>query len=250
MCNTPGPDQPGTAERISAFLTRFDPPARVVAVSWRDDAELQAYYLPPGSAEPTGTPGIICIGETRSKEALFRLMARPSRARGLALLCADLGDPAAPPLRRSIRPETCISALIDHLADEPGIDPARIAVMGDGSASSLVARGVAFARRAPAAGCDGGLWERWASNHSWPSPVPLDDVAPPFGRAMPCPTLIPLRRAKDIDPAHAQELLVSRLPQISGDAGGKLVDLGGAESRVQVESILDWVRDRLRERIG
>ncbi|MCG6205775.1 hypothetical protein LPW26_14070 [Rhodopseudomonas sp. HC1] len=243
----------GKADGISAFLTRFDPPARAVTVSWRDDAELQAYYLPPGAVEPTGAPGVVCVGETRSKEALFRLMARPSRARGLALLCVELGGPEEEPLRGSIRPETCISAMIDHLADEPGIDPARIAVISDGTASSLVARGIAFDGRAAAAVCDGGLWERWAGDHASPSPIFLADAMLPLGFAMPCPTLIPLRPAKDIDRTYARGLLASRLPQRWGEDGSGRVDLGdglaAAQSRLPAGSILDWVRDRLRERI-
>lgn len=249
MCKTSGTKSRSEADRVIASLRRFDPPARPVAISWRDDADLPAYYLPPGAAAGGGAPAVICVGETRSGGSLFRLLARPSRDRGLALLCVDLGSPDAALLRDSVRPESCISSLIDHLTSEPGIDPARIAVMGDGSASSLVARGIVFDGRAAAAVCDGGLWELWACDHA-PSPPLLSDRSPPPGLAMPCPTLILLHPRHGLDPSHARRLYAPRLANGSDRKGPGRMDFGiglAGGAGLSVGPILDWVRDRLGE---
>jgi hypothetical protein len=55
--------------------------------------------------------------------------------------------------------ETSIGCVMDYLIARNDIDERRIAILGDGSGSSFVARGVVLDNRFAAAVCDGGIWD-------------------------------------------------------------------------------------------
>ncbi|WP_322514875.1 hypothetical protein SR870_17870 [Rhodopseudomonas palustris] len=237
------------AQSTRRYLRSFDPPGRAVTIPWRDEADLRGYYLPAGGSDTKAAPAVVCIGETHSKDTLLAVMAAPARARGLALLCVDLSlAGAAPAPRGSVRLESCVSAIIDDLAERPGIDPTRIAVVADGSPSSLVARGVAMDGRVAAAVCDGGLWELWADAHGASSGCCAALPPMPIAAMIRCPTLVALRRDGGIDPAHARRLLAGRPGSHRSDF--VVADCAGADAEMAPETILGWVGRRLSRQRG
>jgi dienelactone hydrolase len=55
--------------------------------------------------------------------------------------------------------ETSIGRCVDYLIERGDIDERRIGILGDGTGSSFIARGVALDQRVAAAVCDGGIWD-------------------------------------------------------------------------------------------
>ncbi|MBI5130885.1 MAG: hypothetical protein HZA66_15700 [Rhodopseudomonas palustris] len=240
------PELPGFPEAgIARYLKSFDPPGAVVAIPWRHDADLDGYYLPCSDAGTQPTPVIVGIGETYGKGALLTALARPARDRRLALLCVDLGSAGDTSVQRcAIRPESCVSAVVDYLVEQPEIDPARIAVIADGSPSSLVARGVAMDGRVAAAVCDGGLWEQWEHAQTTRLSSGLHAIAPrPIAASIRCPTLIPLRPDSGIDPAYARQLLANGRSDRRNNIS--VADYAATDAGTVAASILDWVDRQL-----
>lgn len=146
------------------FLAKLTPQGETVVIPWLEERSLEGFYLPVTSHGANAHPVVVCIAETRrTKEEILSLVLRSARQRGMALLCVDLPDEAPSP---RVAAETGITAALDYLIESRGTDPARIAVIGDGSPSSLVTRGIALDGRAAAAVCDGGLWDLWAARQT------------------------------------------------------------------------------------
>jgi len=239
-------DLQGSVEAgVARYLSSFDPPGVVVAIPWRQDADLQGCYLPCGGAGSERSPVVAGIGEMHGKAALLTALAGPARDRRMALLCVDVGAAADASARRcAIRPESCISAIVDYLAEQPEIDPARIAVIADGSPSSLVARGVAMDGRAAAAVCDGGLWELWEHAQTTRLSSGLHAIAPkPIAASIRCPTLVPLRADDGIDPAYARQLLSNGRSDRPDNIS--VAEYTAADPGTAAGAILDWVGRQL-----
>ncbi|MDF3809136.1 dienelactone hydrolase [Rhodopseudomonas sp. BAL398] len=196
---------------VEKYLANLRPRGEVVVVPWLDGHSLDGYLSFPVASDSAPVPAVICIGESgRRKHELFFAMARHARDRGMALLCVDVGYDAALVESgvRATRPETSVAALVDYLMEREDIDGDRIAVIGDGAASSWVTRGVAFDRRLAAAVCDGGLEELWQSDAAaghggFPAmirPVPL-------ARKTGCPVLVVIDEFGWLDPQWAGKLL-------------------------------------------
>ncbi|WP_213289472.1 S9 family peptidase [Bradyrhizobium sp. sGM-13] len=148
------------ARRYIAHLT---PAGEVVEIPWQEDYPLEGYFLPaPGASHRT--PVVVCMGDPghRKEEYLFKV-ARYARDRGLSLLAVDLlGSGTGAKFDEVVgRPdlEMSVSHVMDYLTTRDDIDEHRVAVLGDGSGSSFVARGVALDNRFAAAVCDGGIWD-------------------------------------------------------------------------------------------
>jgi hypothetical protein len=233
---------------VVQFLESLDPPGAAVSIPWREGRTLNALYCPVHGAGSDAAPVVICVAETRySKDALVAALAPQARPRGIAVLCIEPGEPAATgPLDLRARPETAIVAAIDYVIDGLGVDPRRIAVMADGSPSSLVASGVALDGRIAAAVCDAGLWALWEGEHLGSSAARLASGKAAAAAALPCPTLVPLDARDGIDPAHARRLLASRYPRngrIAVTAFGT-TDVAGWEPDpvLAADAVFDWLR--------
>ncbi|ABE37563.1 conserved hypothetical protein [Rhodopseudomonas palustris BisB5] len=243
-------DPSAEPEAIRRCLESFDPPVEAVAIPWREDLFLDSYYLPFERSGTDRAPIAVCIGEMRSKEELLIVMARPARERRLALLCVDSGSDDVEAPRRSVRPESCVTAVIDYLVELPGIDPNRIALIADGSPSSLIAKGVVMDGRVAAAVCDGGLWELWEHAQTASLPGYLGAIAPtPIVAAIRCPTLIPLLPGSGIDPVYAKDLLSSHQARdrriAIADLAPQQSEMAPADSRIWAETTLNWVSRQL-----
>lgn len=145
------------------YLEHLVPAGEVVEIPWLYDYPLQGYFL-PATAGPAPAPVVICIGEPGSrKEAYLSKMTRYARDRGMALLAVDLLGCGTGAEFENVagRPdlEAAIGCVMDYLLARADVDEHRIAILGDGSGSSFVARGVALDRRFAAAVCDGGIWD-------------------------------------------------------------------------------------------
>ena len=135
----------------------------IVAIPWLNNVTLQGYYLPARTTEKPG-PAVICIGEPgHRKEEYLSKLARHAFERGISLFAVDvLGTETGAPHEAILdcrKLDSAIGHFMDYLSDRDDIDAERIAILGDGWASSFVARGITFDPRFAAAVCDGGLWD-------------------------------------------------------------------------------------------
>jgi dienelactone hydrolase len=145
------------------YLEHLTPAGEVVEIPWLDGHALEGYFLPVPAVSGK-TPVVVCMGEPghRKEEHLCK-SARYARDRGMSLLAVDLfGSGTGVQFEKIVgRPdlETAVGHVMDYLTTRDDIDERRIAIVGDGSGSSFVARGVALDRRFAAAVCDGGIWD-------------------------------------------------------------------------------------------
>jgi dienelactone hydrolase len=145
------------------YIEHLTPAGEVVEIPWLDGYALQGYFLPVPAAS-SKTPVVVCMGEPghRKEEYLYK-SARYARDRGISLLAVDLlGSGTGVAFEKIVgRPdlETAVGHVMDYLTTRGDVDQRRIAILGDGSGSSFVARGVALDRRFAAAVCDGGIWD-------------------------------------------------------------------------------------------
>ncbi|NEW91897.1 alpha/beta hydrolase [Rhodopseudomonas sp. BR0M22] len=234
------------------YLENLTPQGETVAIPWLEGRSLEGFYLPivPHGADPG--PVVVCIAETRrTKEEILSLVLRSARQRGMALLCVDLPDEMA---AGCCAPETGITAILDYLTDSRGIDAARIAVIGDGSPSSLVTRGIARDGRVAAAVCDGGLWDLWATQQTEARGAALgmmQSCARPS--VLTCPLLVPLRDGDGIAPAHARHLLTERHPgnrdillKVFGENSGTPWPIDGYDWILVADFVFDWLSRHLK----
>lgn len=234
------------------YLEKLKPQGETVAIPWLEDRSLEGFYLPVAPHGGDAGPVVVCIAETRrTKEEILSLVLRSARQRGMALLCMDLPDETS---AGCSAPETGITAILDYLTDSRGIDAARIAVIGDGSPSSLITRGIARDGRVAAAVCDGGLWDLWAMRHTETRGAALGMVqscARPS--AVACPLLVPLSDGDGIAPAHARHLLAEHHPgnrdillKVFGENSSAPWPVDGYDWILVADFVFDWLGQHLK----
>jgi dienelactone hydrolase len=244
------------------YLKHLTPAGEVVQIPWLDGYPLEGYFL-PAPAVSNRTPVVICIGEPghRKEEYLYKT-ARYARDRGMSLLAVDLlgSGTGARFGKVAGRPdlETAIGHAMDYLTTRDDIDERRIAILGDGSGSSFVARGVAFDRRFAAAVCDGGIWdlqERMFLMNRLASPgagIAARNGLGGVARHIKCPVLITLGEHGWLGADHVTELL-RQLQAEHQDISVKIfagpetaASQGHADNPTLAnEFIFDWIADRL-----
>jgi dienelactone hydrolase len=145
------------------YIEHLTPAGQVVEIPWLKGYALEGYFLPAPAAS-NRTPVVICMGEPgyRKEEHLYKT-ARYARDRGMSLLAVDLlGSEIGVQFEKIVgRPdlETAVGCVMDYLTTRDDVDEGRIAILGAGSGSSFVARGIALDQRFAAAVCDGGIWD-------------------------------------------------------------------------------------------
>ena len=147
---------------------------------------------------------------------------------------------------------------MDYLTTRDDVDESRIAILGDGSGSSFVARGVALDRRFAAAVCDGGIWdlhERAFLMNRSASSSPDRAATGDYGRLaqnLACPVLITLGARGWLEARRVTELF-DRLRADDRDITLKIFQ-GSETAAAQAhadnptlanEFIFDWLADRL-----
>ena len=244
------------------YLEHRTPAGEVVEIPWLSGYPLEGYFLPaPATLGPT--PAVICIGEPghRKEEYLYRT-ARYARDRGMSLLAVDLlgldnGARFENVVGRSDL-ETAVPSIMDYLAARDEVDERRIAILGDGSGSSFVARGVALEQRFAAAVCDGGLWDLHERAFLAERIAPRDeDMAASLkcsriARNPKCPILITIGEHGWLNAEHVNALF-KRLKNNQRDITLKIFK--GTETAASQghsdnptlanEFIFDWIADHL-----
>jgi hypothetical protein len=193
----------------------------------------------------------------RKEEYLFKV-ARYARDRGMSLLAVDLfGSGTGARFDKIVGRadlETSIGHVMDYLTTRDDIDEHRIAILGDGSESSFVARGAALDNRFAAAVCDGGIWDmheraflmnRLSLNSSGTEGGWL-------GRNLRCPLLITMGEQGWLESDYVAGLF-ERLKADHPDASLKIFESSETAAAhghrdnptLANEFIFDWVADRL-----
>jgi dienelactone hydrolase len=244
------------------YLEHLTPAGEVVEIPWLDGHALEGYFLPVPAVSGK-TPVVVCMGEPghRKEEHLCK-SARYARDRGMSLLAVDLfGSGTGARFEKIVgRPdlETAVGHVMDYLTTRDDVDESRIAILGDGSGSSFVARGVALDRRFAAAVCDGGIWdlhERAFLMNRSASRSPDRAATGDYGRLaqnLACPVLITLGARGWLEAGRVTELF-DRLRADDRDITLKIFQ-GSETAAAQAhadnptlanEFIFDWLADRL-----
>jgi dienelactone hydrolase len=255
----------GTCAR--RYLKHQTPAGEVVEIPWLGGYPLEGYFLPAPAASAQ-TPAVICMGEPghRKEEYLYRT-ARYARDRGMSLLAVDLlglhnGARFGSVVGRSDL-ETAVPSIMDYLASRDEVDERRIAMLGDGSGSSFVARGVALDQRFAAAVCDGGLWDLHERAFLAERRAPRDAgmaarlECSRIARNLKCPVLITIGEHGWLEPEQVN-VLFKRLKNNRRDITLKIF-MGTETAASQGHSdnptlanefIFDWIADRLECVVG
>ncbi|QPF86116.1 alpha/beta hydrolase [Bradyrhizobium genosp. L] len=253
----------GMRRCASSFLKSRVPEGQVLSIPWTDDVSLQAYYL-PSSFRDNG-PVIVCVGEPGSyKEELIAKYANHANERGLSLLTVDMlgTETTLPPEPLEGRKfEAAMSQILDYLAEKPGVDSTRIAIVADAWSSSVVARAAASDARFAAAVCDAGIWDAHERSfffrHAGHRRSTCLDEPNAISRGIDCPLLVTAAEGGWLLPNALIEF-GNQLANIHHDA--RLVMFRRAETAAMQghidnptlanELIFDWLEDRLRLRKG
>ncbi|MGR4932754.1 alpha/beta hydrolase family protein [Bradyrhizobium sp. CAR08] len=154
---------------------------------------LLAYHLHAGISDARA-PAVICISmEEETGASLLGRLLPVVIGRGLSVLVVSHEDISNRMQGQSI---TLLSCCLDYLSARPDIDPARIAVYGEGLSAILATEFAVSDRRIAAAVCDGGLWS-WArtiASVSWiTGETAVDEVSArrsQIMRKLRCPVLV------------------------------------------------------------
>jgi dienelactone hydrolase len=250
-------DMRSCARRYIAHLT---PAGEVVEIPWLEGHTLEGYFLPAPAASHR-TPVVVCMGDPghRKEEYLFKV-ARYARDRGMSLLAVDLFGPGTGARFDKIvgHPdlETSIGHVMDYLTTRGDIDEHRVAILGDASESSFVARGAALDNRFAAAVCDGGIWDMHeraflmnrlslsgsGAGGGW------------LGRKLRCPLLITMGEQGWLESSYVVDLF-ERLKADHPDVSLKIFESSETAAAhghrdnptLANEFIFDWVADRLEQ---
>jgi dienelactone hydrolase len=250
-----------------SYLTHLTPAGEVVEIPGLSGYPLEGYFLPaPGASAQT--PAVICMGEPghRKEEFLYKT-ARYARDRGMSLLAVDLlgtdnGAQFANVVGRSDL-ETAVGHVMDYLISRDDVDERRIAILGDGSGSSFVARGVALDQRFAAAVCDGGMWDLQERAFLAERVLPHDAcIAARIGcsriaRKITCPILTTVGEHGWLE-AERVRFLFEQLKKDQLDITLKIFtraetadSQGHADNPTLAnEFIFEWIADRLKTRVG
>lgn len=123
-----------------------------------NQSEAPAYYLPSGHPKLC-SPAVICV--SREQEAAATLLGRVlplAVGRPISILVVSHEDVFSQPRGEST---FFLSSCLDFLSVQPGVDPTRIGVYGEGLSAVVATDFAAADTRVAAAVCDGGLWN-WA----------------------------------------------------------------------------------------
>ncbi|MDE5452497.1 alpha/beta hydrolase [Bradyrhizobium sp. CSA112] len=246
------------ARRYIAHLT---PPGVVVEIPWLNGYALEGYFLPAPAASGRA-PVVVCMGEPghRKEEYLYKA-ARYARDRGMSMLAVDLlGSGTCAKFDEVVgRPdlETSVGHVMDYLTTRDDVDERRIAILGDGSGSSFVARGVALDNRFAAAVCDGGIWDMheraFLMNRHSPNGLGSNGVeGGSAGRKFHCPVLITMGEQGWLERDHVTDLF-ERLKIANSDISLKIFESSETAAAqghrdnptLASEFIFDWMADRL-----
>ena len=141
------------------YIECLTPAGEAVEIPWLDGYPLEGYFLSAPAAS-NRTPVVICIGEPGHPKEEFLYKTRYASNRGMSLLAVDLGTGVRfEKIVGRTDLEMAVGHVMDYLTTRRDVDERRIAILGDGSGSSFVARGVALDPRFAAAVCDGGIWD-------------------------------------------------------------------------------------------
>jgi dienelactone hydrolase len=241
------------------YLEHRTPAGEVVAIPWLSNYPLEGYFLPAPAASAQA-PVVICIGEpgSRKEEHLYKT-ARYARDRGMSLLAVDLLGPDNGArfdkvVGRSDL-EMAVSHILDYLTSRDDVDEHRIAILGDGSNSSFVARGVALDQRFAAAVCDGGIWDLQERAFLAGRIAPRDarHACDRVARNLSCPVLITVGEHGWLEADHVM-LLFKQLKRDHQDITLKIftaaetaASQGHSDNPTLAnEFIFDWIADRLQ----
>jgi dienelactone hydrolase len=249
------------------YLQHRTPAGEVVEIPWLSGYPLQGYFLPAPAASAQ-TPAVICMGEPghRKEEFLYKT-ARYARDRGMSLLAVDLlgsdnGAQFENVVGRSDL-EMAVGLVMDYLTLRDDVDERRIAILGDGSGSSFVARGVALDQRFAAAVCDGGMWDLQERAFLAERAVPHDAcIAARIGcsriaRNIKCPVLVTVGEHGWLEAEHVR-VLFEQLKTDQRDitlkifTGAETADSQGHADNPTLanEFIFDWIANRLKADVG
>jgi len=134
----------------AAIATASEP--REVTFRTFDNVTLSADYHEPKAADPHGAPIAILLHMYRVDRTSYRTLVGPLHEAGFAVLALDLrghGKSATPELRKRVEardPKLCeemhqdLRAAYDWLAQQPGVDRARFALVGASIGCSVALR--------------------------------------------------------------------------------------------------------------
>jgi dienelactone hydrolase len=244
------------------YLKQMTPAGEVVDIPWLDEYPLEGYFLPAPGASGRA-PVVICFGEPgRRKEEYLHKTARHARERGMSMLAVDLQGSGAGAQFEEVAGrtdlETAIGYVMDYLLERGDVDEGRIAILGDGSESSFVARGIALERRLTAAVCDGGIWDLHERAFLMDRIAPLDfglvamSRRSNLARYIKCPLLVTLGEHGWLEKDHVSALFDQlkenhRDIQLKIFLGSETADAQGHADNPTLanEYIFDWIADRL-----
>lgn len=244
------------------YIQHLTPAGEVVEIPWLEGHPLEAYFLPAPTASRR-TPVVICMGEPgHQKEEYLYKTARYARDRGVSLLAVDLlGSGTGVQFEKIVgRPdlETAVGHVMDYLATRHDIDEGRIAIHGDGTGSSFIARGIALDDRFAAAVCDGGIWDlherAFLRNRISPANTGCagGSESSNIARKFRCPVLITMGEQGWLEAGRVTELF-DQLKVNHRDISLKIFSAsetaaaqGHADNPTLVnEFVFDWLADRL-----
>ena len=233
----------------------------MVEIPWLEGHALEGYFLPALTASGR-TPVVVCMGDPghRKEEYLFKV-ARYARERGMSLLAVDLlGSGAGTKFDEVVGRtdlESSVGHVMDYLTTRDDVDEHRIAILGDGAGSSLVARGVALDNRFAAVVCDGGLWDMHEhaflmNRLSWDGAGSKGIEGGWPGRRFHCPVLITVGGQGWLESGIVTDLF-ERLKAYHPDISLKIFESSETAAAqghhdnptLANEFIFDWIADRL-----
>lgn len=244
------------------YLEHLTPGGEVVEIPWLDGYSLEGYFL-PAQNNSKRAPVVVCVAEPgqRKEEFLYKT-ARYARDRHMSLLAVDLMGPDGGLRFGEVigRPdlETAVGSVLDYLLTRDDVDEARVAIFGDGAASSFVARGIALDDRPAAAVCDGGIWDMLEQNFLKRRMPQQNEMPPPGGhrplaQAFKCPVLITVGEDGWLEADRVFDL-VNQFRSNRQDVSLKIFRRSETASQqghidnpsLANEFIFDWIADRLR----
>ncbi|WP_249128590.1 alpha/beta hydrolase family protein [Bradyrhizobium lablabi] len=244
------------------YLEHLTPGGEVVEIPWLEGYSLEGYFLPSPSNRGRSAV-VVCIGEPghRKEEFLYKT-ARYARDRDMSLLAVDLLGPDGGLRFGEVvgRPdlETAVGSILDYLLTRHDVDEERIAILGDGTGSSFVARGIAMDERVAAAVCDGGIWDLLERSFLRRRQPQQNEIFPPgrnrlLAQNFKCPVLITMGENGWLDADRVFDL-VNQLRTNQQDVSLKIFNrLETASHQGHVDNpslanefIFDWIADRLR----